>query len=326
MTPREPILAFIVGPTGVGKTAVAVAAAEALDAEIVNVDSRQIYRRLDIGTAKPSRAEQRRVRHHLLDRIEPEEVCTAARFATMFREAVDDLVARGARALAVGGAGLYVDACRKGLHPLPPADPAIRLRLEDETDSLGVEAMHERLAGLDPETAARVGPRDRQRIVRALEVATITGRPMSAQLKGPAEPACDPATPLVYLARERRDLYARIEERCRAMVEAGLVEEVRLLLENGLSTRAPGLKSVGYAEWVAFHEGRIGRGEAQERFERNSRRYAKRQETWFRNRHPDRIEIPIAPADEPGAIARRLLEVLNRSEGELPLDTPPRAS
>lgn len=312
------IKAFVVGPTGVGKTAVAIAAAERFGAEIINVDSRQIYRRLDIGTAKPTRAELRRVRHHLIDRIDPTEICSAARFVALFREVVGDLEARNRVALAVGGAGLYVDACKDGIHPLPAADPALRARLEARIGAEGIESLHRELASIDPAMAARLAPRDRQRIVRALEVAMLTGRPMSGQLRGPADAACPPDTPLVYLARERRDLYARIEARCEAMMAAGLLREVRSLLQSGVPSAAPGMKSVGYAEWAAYLEGRLDRAEAGEQFVRNSRRYAKRQETWFRNRHPNRIEISIPAGEGPEVTADRVLAAMAACPGYAP--------
>lgn len=312
------VRAFLVGPTGVGKTDVAILVAKQLGAEILSVDSRQIYRDLNIGTAKPTVVQRHKVRHHLMDVLDPRERCSAGRFLELFRSALDDLEARGIQAIAVGGAGLYVDACLGRFHDLPPADQTRRAAYEELARVRGAAALHERLRVLDPETAARLAHRDLQRIVRALEVAESTGVPLSRRFQEPVGSVCDKATPIIYLTRPRRALYARIEQRCVAMVQAGLPEEVRRLLESGLPPHAPGFKSVGYSEWLAFAAGQLGREETMALFVRNSCRYAKRQETWFRNRHPARIEITI-PADEPpDRTAQRVLVCLR--EGELPLD------
>ncbi len=301
------ILAFIVGPTGVGKTEIAVLLASRAKAEILNVDSRQIYRRLDIGTAKPTRAQRRLIRHHLIDLLDPGERCSAGQFVRLFEAARDDLAARSVAGFAVGGAGLYVDACLGRLHSLPRADEALRARYGEIARREGREALHARLAAIDPETAARLAPRDAQRVVRALEVAELTGRPMSERLRGAAEEGvCPPGTPVFHLTRPRSALYDRIAARCRAMVDAGLPEEVRRLLESGIPRDAPGMKTVGYAEWGRWALGECGRDEAFALFVRNSRRYAKRQETWFRNRHPQRITIMIDDADSPEKTASEI--------------------
>jgi tRNA dimethylallyltransferase len=304
------VRAFLVGPTGVGKTDVAVIVARRLGAEIINIDSRQIYRKLDIGTAKPSRAQMRAVPHHLVNYLEPTERCSAGRFVELVRSTIEELQTRGRPGIAVGGAGLYVDACLGRFHQLPPANEELRIRYEEIAAREGPEALHRLLEDVDPVTAHRLAPRDRQRIVRALEVAAAPGGPLSARLEEKAEALCSPATPVVYLTRERRELYARIEERCAAMVASGLPEEVRDLLESGLPRSAPGLKSLGYVEWGRWAVGEWDRAEAMDVFVRNSRRYAKRQETWFRNRHPDRIEIRILPGEPPEETAEHVLSQL----------------
>jgi tRNA dimethylallyltransferase len=313
-----PILAFVVGPTGVGKTDVAIALARRLTAEIVSVDSRQLYRDLDIGTAKPTPAQRRAVRHHLIDLLDPRERCSAGRFLELIAGTLRDLRSRGATALAVGGAGLYVDACLGRFHELPRADEARREIYEAIAREEGPEALHRRLEKVDPQTAGRLAPRDRQRIVRALEVAEGTGFPLSGRFRERTTPLVPPDTPVVYLTRPRKELYARIERRCHAMVAAGLPDEVRRLLEAGLARDAPGMKSVGYAEWIAYALGECDRDLAFDRFVRNSRRYAKRQETWFRNRHPERREVSIPAEEPPERTAERILTDLMR--GELPLD------
>ncbi len=311
MPPRRTIRAFIVGPTGVGKTDASIVVALRERAEIVSVDSRQTYRRLEIGTAKPTREQRALVRHHLVDILEPTERCSAGRFVRLFRDASEDLAARGLAGFAVGGAGLYVDACLGRLLALPPADEVLRSRYADFLKANGPAALHDRLESVDAETAARLAPRDTQRIVRALEVFELTGIPMSRWFreKG-ADSVCPPDTPLIHLTRDRRDLYARVTRRCGAMVEAGLPAEVRALLETGIPPDAPGLKTVGYAEWSRWAMGEWSREEAMESFVRNSRRYAKRQETWFRNRHPDRIEILIPHDEEPARTAERIAAVV----------------
>ena len=304
------VRAFLVGPTGVGKTDVALIVAARTGAEIISVDSRQIYRGLEIGTAKPTAAQRRRVPHHLIDLLDPRDRCSAGQFVDLFLDVVTQLASRGVPGLAVGGAGLYVDACLGRIHPLPPANEELRGRYMEIARREGPAALHGRLQRVDPKTAARLAPRDLQRITRALEVAELTGTPMSERFSGPAEGACPADTSLIYLTRERRDLYERIEARCRAMVEAGLPQEVRRLLESGLHRGAPGLKTVGYTEWARWALGECDRSEAMELFVRNSRRYAKRQETWFRNRHPQRIEIRIAAGEAPEATAERILQLL----------------
>ncbi len=308
----SPVRAFIVGPTGVGKTDVAMIVACEMEAEIINVDSRQIYRGLEIGTAKPTIGQRRHIPHHLIDCLDPWERCSAGRFLSLLREVLDGLTQRRRIALAVGGAGLYVDACLGRFHALPPADDALRERYEKIAARDGPEALHGMLRELDPATAARLSPRDRQRVTRALEVAESTGHSLSERFREPALAVCAPSTPVVFLSRERRDLYARIEARCRAMVAAGLPAEVRRLIESGLTLASPGLKSLGYAEWGRWVLGEIDQEEAMELFLRNSRRYAKRQETWFRNRHPERTEIRIAAGEPPRETADRLLGSLRQ--------------
>ena len=301
------VRAFLVGPTGVGKTEIAVMAAKRLGAEILGVDSRQIYRRLEIGTAKPTAAQRRAVRHHLIDLLEPTERCSAGRFIELFRAAMADLRVRGRAGLAVGGAGLYVDACLGRFHPLPRANPERRRFYASIEEREGPGSLHRRLARLDPRRAEQLAPRDLQRIVRALEVVEATGKRMDEHLQGPPETVCPPTTPVVYLTRARRDLYARITRRCEAMVDEGLPEEVRTLLASGLDRAAPGFMTLGYTEWAGWALGEYDRSEAMERFVRNSRRYAKRQDTWFRNRHPDRLELLLAPDETAEAAAKRVL-------------------
>jgi tRNA dimethylallyltransferase len=194
---------------------------------------------------------------------------------------------------------------------MPPADEKLRAEYERLLAAEGPAALHARLARVDSETAARLAPRDTQRVIRALEVAEGTGKPLSHRFLDDTEAVCDPRTPVFYLTRPRRELYERIEERCRKMVAAGLPEEVRRLLDSGIPRDAAGFKTVGYAEWADWVLGKSSREEAMDLFLRNSRRYAKRQETWFRNRHPQRIEIVIGEGEDSARTGERILHELS---------------
>lgn len=296
-----PPLVLLVGPTAVGKTAAAVAICQELDAEVVNADSVQVYRGLDIGSAKPTPDELAAAPHHLVDVADPDQEMSAARWAGLAEAAIAGIAARGKRALVSGGTGLYVKALLHGLAPAPPVDPELRRRLRDEWEALGQAAMHARLAGLDPASAARLHPADRQRVLRALEVAVQTGQPLSArQAAHGFAPARYPYLAL-GLDRPREELFQRIEARCRQMWQGGLLEEVAGLLAAGLPPTAHGLNSLGYRQAVAVLTQGRDPGEALEEMIRQTRAYAKRQLTWFRAlkgihwHHPD---------DLPGLMAR----------------------
>ena len=276
-----PRIVAIVGPTGVGKTAVALAAATLLDAEIVNADSRQVYGGLDIGSAKPTPAEQQQVRHHLLDVAAPDERFDCARFRALALAAITDIVARGKRVLLVGGTGLYVKAVVRGLVPAPGRDREVRSRLE-AAEAAAPGSLRVRLAEVDPETAARLHPHDVVRLVRALEVYELSGRPLSAWQAAHAFPGGDVDALLLGLTLPRTELYGRIAARCEAMLRAGLVEEVRGLLAAGYDPALPALRSPGYREVGAFVRGECDLGTARMRMAQATRRLAKRQLTWCR--------------------------------------------
>ena len=278
----------VVGPTASGKTALAVPLAERYGGEIVSADSRQIYRGLDVGTAKPTAEERARVRHHCLDLVAPGETFDAARFREAASAAIVEIVARGRIPFVVGGTGLYVRALLRGLCPAPPREPAVRAALEGELRREGTGALHRRLVALDPERAARVAPRDAVRVVRALEVVLTTGVPLS---RWQAEHGFRerPYEPLVIgLARHVAELDERIAVRARAMVARGLLDEVRALGARGVAVDA-----LGYREMRAHLDGRIDLGAAVDATVRATRRFAKRQRTWFRHepgivwRHPE---------------------------------------
>lgn len=272
----------IVGPTAVGKTAVAIRVAEELGCEIVSVDSRQIYRELDIGTAKPTTDERAAVPHHLIDVAEPTERFSAAMFQRAADAAVDGIRARGETPLLVGGAGLYLRAFLDGLFEGPPAHQDIRDRLRDEAAETGNAALHARLAAVDPVAAHRIHPNDMLRLVRALEVYEITGKPISTLQNQWESGAPRVKAALVGLRRPRETLNRRANARIKAMMAAGLLGEVRKLREK-YERDAPAFNGFGYGELWDHLDGLHDEEKALEMLRRNTHRYAKRQLTWFRS-------------------------------------------
>jgi len=278
------MITAIVGPTGTGKTQLALALARRLGAEIVNADSRQVYRGLDVGSAKPTAGERSLVAHHLFDVVEPDAHFDCARYRELARAAIADIRGRGRRVLLVGGTGLYIKVLRRGLFPGPRRDVRLRARLEQqERETPGL--LHERLRAVDPRAAQRLHPHDRLRLIRALEVFEITGKPISAWQ---AEHAFREELPMrvVGLAMERAVLYEHLDARCRRMVESGLIEEVRDLRRRGYGPELPALRSIGYRQIAAYLRGECGLAQAVTDMAKATRRLAKRQLTWFR-REPD---------------------------------------
>jgi tRNA dimethylallyltransferase len=278
----RPRIVCVVGPTASGKTDLALEVAERIDAEIVSADSRQVYRRLDVGTAKPTAAERARVPHHGIDLVAPDESFDVARYAAAARAAIADVHARGRAVLVVGGTGLYVRGLRYGLCPAPPRAPRLRAVLHAWGTREGVPALHRRLQHLDPAAAARIHANDAVRIVRALEVALVTGRRLSdwQRTHGFQESPYDALT--IGLAVETAALDARIAARVDAMLAAGWLDEVRGLVAQGLPGDAPGWRTLGYGEMRAVVEGRTDLATARAATVLATRRYAKRQRTWFR--------------------------------------------
>jgi tRNA dimethylallyltransferase len=270
----------ILGSTAVGKTDVALLLAERWGGEIISADSSAVYRGLDIGSAKPTPAEQRRVRFHLIDVADPSEVFTAARFRELALQAMADIQARGKRVLIVGGTGLYLRVLLHGfsLAP-PPADPEVRARWKAEVERVGAPALHARLQQIDPLAAARIHPNDAVRITRAFEVYDMTGAPISQwQQRANAElPALK-----IGLTMPREQLYARIDQRVDKMIAQGMLEEVRTLLQNGYNPEQPALKGLGYRHLIGYIQGRVSWDESVRLWKRDTRRFAKRQMTWFR--------------------------------------------
>lgn len=275
-------LPAILGPTAVGKTAVSLPVAERLPAEIVNCDSRQVYRSMEVGTAKPTREERARVAHHCLDLAEPSHVFTAADYGEAARRAALSCFERGLWPLVVGGSGLYLRALEEGLFPGPPADAGLRARLKSEAEARGREHLHERLKEVDPEAARSIHPQDLIRLIRALEVYELTGEPISAlQREGRREPEMFRLVGVV-LWSPASALAERIERRVEAMIEGGLVEEVASLLASGCSPEMPAMQGIGYREMARHLSGGCSLEEAAAEVAKETRRYAKRQMTWFR--------------------------------------------
>ena len=272
---------FLSGPTASGKSSLAIPLARRLGAEIVSVDSMAVYRGLDVGTAKPTPEQREAVPHHLLDVVEAGEAYSVARWLTDAAEALAGCRARGRAILFVGGTPLYLRALRDGLAPLPPADPAIRAALAAEAGRLGPESLHARLATIDPAAASRIHPRDSKRTIRALEVAEMTGRPLSEAFA----PAPDPIFErrLLIVDRPRTALYRRIDLRVGEMFSAGIIAETRAALATPGGIGPTARQAAGYAETIALLEGRLDLAEAVRRTQQRTRQLAKRQLTWLRS-------------------------------------------
>ncbi len=293
---------YLTGPTASGKTAIGVELALRLEAEVICLDSMTLYRGMDIGTAKPTVAERRGVPHHLIDVIDPSRNASVAEYRALAAEKIAEIESRGKIPIFIGGTPLYLKALLRGLFEGPSADPALRESLAREALEQGAEALHARL---DPETAARLHKNDVRRIIRALEVQTLTGESISKRQVEHETPA--PASVRVFaLSRPRRELYDRINARVDAMFESGLIDEAKALLNRAEPIASAPAQAVGYREVFDYLEGRITLAEAIERTKTRTRRFAKRQETWFRSL--EEIE-PVPVAGEPPEItAERIIQ------------------
>lgn len=311
-----PELIVIAGPTAAGKTQAALALARRIPAEIVCADSRTLYRTMDIGTAKPSPADRAAVPHHLLDVADPNQVVTLAEYQQLAMRAIAEIRARGRLPLLVGGAGLYIRAVVDGL-AIPPASPDwdLRARLEAEERAGGSGTLHRRLSQVDPTAAVRIHPRNVRRIIRALEVHARTGMAISAlHHQVGASPRTSPAgnaeaVRMIALTLDRARLYGRIDRRIARQLADGLVEEVRALVRRGYRPTLPAMQGLGYKEIAAYLEGAVTLDEAVARFRRNTRRYAKRQWTWFRA--DPRYRWVDVGDDPPEAVAARISAMMN---------------
>ena len=296
-----PVAYVLLGPTASGKSRLAMELAAGTDLEIVSVDSAQVFRGMDIGTAKPSAQERRAVPHHLIDVALPVEPYSAARFCEDAVRAVQDILARGRRPLLVGGTMLYYRALTLGLDPLPGADVATRLQIDAEAQRLGWDALHAELARADPVAAARIHRADRQRIQRALEVFRLTGQPMSALQRGEPRSLPFELRTFALVPEDRAELHGRIAARFEAMLEAGLVDELRTLRHRyAMREEMPSMRCVGYRQAWRYLEGDIDAEELRLRGIAATRQLAKRRLTWLRSFRG------IAPAADLGAaLARR---------------------
>lgn len=273
----------IAGPTASGKTALAATLAKELNGEVVSCDSMQVYRRMDIGTAKPTLEEMQGIPHHMIDVAEPWEDFSVSRYCEMAAPIVDDILSRGKTAVIAGGTGLYMDALIRGNAFAPFPATGVRERLEAQADAEGMEAMLSRLCAVDPDAARRLHLSDRKRILRALEVYLETGETITEHNR--KTQAVPPRYSPLWLGLDfarRGELYRRIDLRVGLMLEQGLVEEIRGLLADGIPEKATAMQAIGYKEFVDALDGRCTIEEAADQVRQSSRRYAKRQLTWFR--------------------------------------------
>jgi tRNA dimethylallyltransferase len=273
----------IAGATATGKTDLGAALAEECGGEVVCADARQVLRDLDVGTGKPTAAERAARPHHLFDALTLGEKPSAGWYARAACETCEALFSRGVTPVLVGGSGLYLRALMQGLHAEPPHDAAIRARLLAEVESLGAEALHARLAALDPPTAARLAPRDRQRVTRALEVQEASGKPLSWWHAQQTRAGLEADWRVIEVEMPPAELDERIARRTKAMFAAGLLEETRALVEAGKREPLVALKAIGYDEALAILEGRMTAEEGEAAMNHRTRSMAKRQRTWFRH-------------------------------------------
>ncbi len=273
----------IAGPTASGKTALAVALAKELDGEVVSCDSMQVYKHMDIGTAKPPREEMDGVPHHMIDVAEPWEDFSVSRYCEMAAPIIDGILARGKTAIVAGGTGLYMDSLIRGNHFAPFPSTGVREALEAQANEQGIEAILSRLREVDPEAAGRLHPSDRKRILRALEVYLETGKTITQHNR--ETQAVPPKYGPLWLGldfEDRAELYRRIDARVDKMLEMGLIEEIRGLLGSGIPEKCTAMQAIGYKEFTAALDGRCTVSEAAAQVRLSSRRYAKRQLSWFR--------------------------------------------
>ena len=317
---RRQTTIIILGPTASGKTAAAVALAERIGGEIVSADAFQVYRGMDVATAKPPPEIRRRVPHHLIDILDPDEVYTAARFRSLALQAMREIRGRGKTPLVVGGAPMYIAALAEGLCAAPSADPALRSALEEEERAKGPGFLHGRLAEVDPVSARRIHPRNLKRIIRALEVFGLTGETISSLQRewrrtgedvndGREEGSQTADFEKVGLKRDPEDLRRRIEERVDEMFAAGLVEETRRLRAAGASGSLTAWKALGYREVEAYLGGECSRASAARKLVVNTRRFARRQMTWWK-RDREIVWIPVASEEKPEETANGIIEKL----------------
>jgi len=295
----------LVGPTAVGKSAVGLRLAQALETEVLAADSRQVYRGMDIGTDKPCSEELLTVPHRLIDLVDPDQPFNVSLYRRHAESEIARLHRQGKLPLVVGGTGLYIRALLRGLCEGPPADWTMRVRLEKEARAQGAESLHRKLADVDPAAAARLHPHDHVKIIRALEVYARTGRALSG-IHGAHRFAESPyASVTIGLLRERAELYRRIEERIDGMLARGLREETQRLLDRGYGPHLSAMRGVGYKQMAGYLLGQYDYDEAVRRLKRDTRRFAKRQLTWFRA-ESDVHWVTIAPEETAEQVTARV--------------------
>lgn len=308
---NKPKLIAIAGPTASGKTALAIELCKRINGEVVSCDSMMVYKGMDIGTAKPTRAEMQGIPHHMLDVAEPAENYSAAQFREAARSVIADISARGHMPVLCGGTGLYIDAVTRDMSfSNTPCDVRLRAALETELARKGPEAMHSRLAEIDPPTAARLHENDTRRVLRALEIYGSTGVRMSESAARAGENAEMYDLKLFALNMPRPRLYDRINRRVDIMCAQGLFEEVRRLLAGGLRCDFTAMQALGYKETAAAILGEVTRAQAIERIKQRTRNYAKRQLSWLR-RDGRVIWLDISEADTPQSLAGRVMDEIN---------------
>lgn len=298
---------ILAGPTAVGKTAVALELAERIGAEIVALDSMTLYRRMDIGTAKPTAEERARVPHHLLDVIEPHDEYSLAEYVSAAETACREILTRSRVPLFVGGTGLYLRGVLRGVFEGPAADWDFRRRWDSIATDQGDSALHARLAEVDPVSAARLHPNDRRRVIRALEVFELTGRPLSEQQEQPPRSPAERPARVYWFSAPREWLYERINRRVEAMFAAGLLDEVRALRAEPQGLGRTARQALGYKETLTHLEGRCSLPETVAAIQTRTRQFAKRQHTWFRNLE-ECVPFEISGEETAREIAERLAE------------------
>lgn len=302
---KEKIL-VITGPTGVGKSQRALQIAKGFDGEIVNADSLQVYKYLDVGTAKPTSEERSQVHYHLIDLLDPREDMNAYRYGELAAQRIREVWMRGRLPIIVGGTGLYIKALLEGLPPQIGPDLSLRERLTREWIEKGGLSLYQRVMGIDPKAAKGIHPHDRLRIIRALEIFHLTGKPLTEIWKG-RRPFISGETLKLILTRDRSDLYNRIEKRAEMMLKAGLIEETQRLLELGYSPELKPLQSIGYKEAIFLLKGELTMPQMLKIMVRKTKRYAKRQLTWFR-RERKGFWINLTRGEAPGEVLERWIE------------------
>jgi tRNA dimethylallyltransferase len=304
-------LVVIVGPTAVGKSHIAILVAKALGTEVLTADSRQVYRGMDIGTDKPSEAERQGVPHRLIDLVDPDEPFNTGEFRRLAVAEISRLHRAGQVPLLVGGTGLYVRTVLRGLWEGPPADWEFRRSLEREADARGADWLYGQLVQADPESARRLHPNDRVKIIRALEVRHLLGRPLSEEHKRHAFADTPFAPLLIGLTRERAALYRRVDDRVDLELAKGLLEETRRLMDRGYGRHLGSMKGLGYKQMAGYLAGDYDYDEAVRRLKRDTRHFAKRQMTWFR-KEPGMQWLSIGDTDTPAQVAERIVGEVRR--------------